>query len=408
MIKTLIFLCFLLCFNALQAQYCTDDIRFTDAEYFKNQNLDFIKDVKYGEAINIDGQKVDLLLDMYSPSKVDDDLVLRPAIVIIHGGAFVFGDKSEWRQECIEFAKRGFVAISIKYRLGLSTTVEGIKEAVYRANQDANAAMRFIVHYASDYGIDSNYLFIGGGSAGAITALNVAYLSQSDWDKILPHVKNKLGGLNESGNKFKEDFSIKGIFNNWGATYSEAISESEIIPMISFHGSLDDIVAMDSTNLGMHGSAILHELLSDKGVCSDFTLKTDAGHVFYRDYYGTKFRVSRAACFFKSIFCDDCTEFFSKDSIAANCSEDYISVVETDDAKKFNIDSKIHPNPASYFVEIQSKDSQLVSIYNYFGEIVLSYQSAKNEKRKVDLSDFAQGMYFVKIGNKVQRLLIQR
>jgi prepilin-type processing-associated H-X9-DG protein len=40
----------------------------------------------------------------------------------------------------------------------------------YRALQDASAAMRFIVHFADNLNIDTNYLYIDGHSAGSIVS----------------------------------------------------------------------------------------------------------------------------------------------------------------------------------------------------------------------------------------------
>lgn len=71
---------------------------------------------------------------------------------------------------CQEFAKRG--AATINYRLGRDQSNKDDQiVASYRAQQDAIAAMRFIVNNANIARIDTNWLFIGGSSAGAVTLL---------------------------------------------------------------------------------------------------------------------------------------------------------------------------------------------------------------------------------------------
>lgn len=61
-----------------------------------------------------------LMMDVYEPP-MSDQRQARPAMVYIHGGAFVGGDKSMgdivWFMK--ELVKRGFVCASINYRLTL-------------------------------------------------------------------------------------------------------------------------------------------------------------------------------------------------------------------------------------------------------------------------------------------------
>lgn len=70
---------------------------------------------------------------------------------------------------CIGLARRGFVAATIDYRKGWDSSIptEQVK-AGYRVQQDANAALRFAVENADLVNIDTNWMFIGGQSAGSI------------------------------------------------------------------------------------------------------------------------------------------------------------------------------------------------------------------------------------------------
>jgi acetyl esterase/lipase len=139
----------------------------------------------YRTATNRSGASVTLKLDVYEPAK--DDVTSRPAIVWVHGGAFSSGNKTspEIVDEAKTFAKKGFVNVSIDYRLepeGCSAAapsgacVDAIKEAM----EDAQAAVRWLRSEASTYGVDTTRIAIGGSSAGAITALDVGYESSED------------------------------------------------------------------------------------------------------------------------------------------------------------------------------------------------------------------------------------
>jgi acetyl esterase/lipase len=135
-------------------------------------------DVTYGSAVNQQGQTVTLKLDVYRPT--GDAVTNRPAIVWVHGGSFRSGSKTspEIVDEATTFAKKGFVNVSIDYRLspnGCTVVAAECLTAIVDAKHDAQAAVRFLRAHAGEYGVDEGRIAIGGTSAGAITALNVGY-----------------------------------------------------------------------------------------------------------------------------------------------------------------------------------------------------------------------------------------
>jgi acetyl esterase/lipase len=139
--------------------------------------------VTYGSAVNLENQTVNLQLDMYQPA--GDTITARPAIVWVHGGSFCCGDRKspEIVDEANTFAKKGYVNVSIDYRLespGCAGTFSNCVAAIQEATADAQTAVRFLRSNAATYGIDPNRIAIGGSSAGAITALNVGYSSSED------------------------------------------------------------------------------------------------------------------------------------------------------------------------------------------------------------------------------------
>jgi acetyl esterase/lipase len=134
--------------------------------------------VTYGSAVDAQGNTVTLQFDAYEPT--GDTVRQRPAIVWVHGGSFSGGSKTspELVDEATQFALKGYFNISINYRLepgGCSTVTPTCITAIQEAAQDAMTAVRFLRSNASTYHIDTGRIAIGGSSAGAITALNVAY-----------------------------------------------------------------------------------------------------------------------------------------------------------------------------------------------------------------------------------------
>lgn len=137
-------------------------------------------DLVYGSAPDATGAPVTLRLDVYEPS--GDTLDERPAIVWVHGGGFRFGTKTspEIVDQANVFARKGYVNVSIQYRLSAtgcsaSAPTADCLTAIINAKHDAQAAVRFLRANADTYGIDEGRIAIAGTSAGAITALNVGY-----------------------------------------------------------------------------------------------------------------------------------------------------------------------------------------------------------------------------------------
>lgn len=388
------------------SQYCTIDKRFTEAEYFTANQVKTLTNVTYGEALDYNGQKVTLLLDVYFPDTLVDNLALRPTVMMIHGGGFVSGKKEERKTECIAFAQRGFVAFSISYRLGGSgKDTNDQAYAIYRAHQDALAAMRFMVSQRKKYHIDTNWLFIGGSSAGSITTHNVVYNTQEEWEKMIPGITKKLGALDKSTNSLTDKFTLKGVFNNWGAVFLYAFNKNEMLPEISFHGELDNTVKIGyNPESGLAGSRTIHDTLIKNNICSELNVDPDGAHGVYRSTNGAIFRAARASCFFKSIFCKTCTNFYTTDSIAPTCSIDKVTNgLETLESEEV----QFYPNPFTdkLNVNIAEEVSNYV-LYSTLGSIC--YEGANLEN--IVYANLKAGNYVLKIvtREKVYNLSLQK
>lgn len=108
-------------------------------------------------------------LDLYQPVGRAAG-VLSPAVVIIHGGGWVGGDKAAQRESVTgtTLAKAGYVAVSINYWLGA-------KDRWPTNLQDCKNAVRWLRVNAGRLGIDPGRIGVIGGSAGGHLALMVAY-----------------------------------------------------------------------------------------------------------------------------------------------------------------------------------------------------------------------------------------
>ena len=124
-------------------------------------------------------EDLDLDLDLYRPVIKRNHSSL-PLLVLIHGGAFYNGDKRSigFPEMGKYFAQRGYVVASINYRLGFWPWNQSVDRAGYKAVQDANAAIRYLLNRKDELNIDPNNIYVAGSSAGAITALNVAFMNE--------------------------------------------------------------------------------------------------------------------------------------------------------------------------------------------------------------------------------------
>ena len=134
--------------------------------------------IVFGSAVDQTGATVTLRLDKYEPT--GDTATARPAIVFVHGGGFSSGSRTspEIVDEATLFARKGYVIVSIDYRLwsgGCFPPTTQCLTAITDAKHDAQAAVRYLRANAASLKVDTNRIAIAGTSAGAITALNVGY-----------------------------------------------------------------------------------------------------------------------------------------------------------------------------------------------------------------------------------------
>jgi arylformamidase len=90
-----------------------------------------------------------------------------PVLIWIHGGAFAYGDKEYVQEKAEYFTKKGYVFVSINYRLS--------PKVVHPVHvQDVSDAIMWIHKNAIHYSADPNKIFLLGHSAGAHLAALVS------------------------------------------------------------------------------------------------------------------------------------------------------------------------------------------------------------------------------------------
>lgn len=115
-------------------------------------------------------------LDIYRPARAASEGELRPAVIQVHGGGWIFGSRNEQGIPLLNhLAANGWVGFNVDYRLSPRAT---FPEHVI----DVKRAIAWVREHADELGIDTNRIALTGGSAGghltahaALTANDPAY-----------------------------------------------------------------------------------------------------------------------------------------------------------------------------------------------------------------------------------------
>ncbi|MBU6398821.1 MAG: alpha/beta fold hydrolase [Verrucomicrobia bacterium] len=109
-------------------------------------------------------------LDLYLPR----GRISTPVFFFIHGGAWKYGDRSQYVALGNRFAKEGILTVVPSYRLAP-------KHPFPAQIEDVAAAFAWTVRHIAEYGGDTNRIYVGGHSAGghlaALLALDSHYLA---------------------------------------------------------------------------------------------------------------------------------------------------------------------------------------------------------------------------------------
>lgn len=191
------------------------------------------------------------------------------ALILIHGGAWMSGDKSEMTGtvNSLKATLPDYAFFNINYRLAYSGGNLWPTQL-----DDVNAAVSFIISHADHYKFNSNKMAIGGASAGAHLALLKAYNSNNSNIKAVidmfgPTDMKDLYNSSTSNTQFVLSFFMSGTPTSNAAAYNSAsplfLVNSSAVPTIILHGTADNIVPI-------HQSDSLNNRLSIAGVAKEY------------------------------------------------------------------------------------------------------------------------------------------
>lgn len=143
--------------KTIRREWAENDVK-RDAGLTTPDEVKRFDDVAYRERCSEDvgvNEKANLL-DIYVPKNA---IGILPAIINVHGGAFVYGKKEVYQYYCMQLTLRGFVVVNINYRVA--------PESVFPAAlEDVNSVLKFVEEQGDKFNIDKNNLILIGDSAG--------------------------------------------------------------------------------------------------------------------------------------------------------------------------------------------------------------------------------------------------
>ena len=415
------------------------------------------KDVPYGQAVTYCGLNQNLLMDIYRP--IGDDNPSRPAIVLLHGGAFLEGDKGTYDmvETARSFASRGYLAVSINYRLGFHKSVfyaneatncalfgalagvsnpqclyaydKEIMRSLYRGMQDARGAIRFVKTQLDS--VDVGHVFVGGGSAGGFIALAVGYMSEDEAPEEagaqaavfggIPFAywgchangaqcsleRPALGAAQGTLNLGGHDASVRGVLNIFGGLLDLSWIDEGEPPLYAYHQN-NDLVS--PCNIGKPFAALLPQCALNNCASIPNTWPESFGSCAIQGYLDTlagapAYEVWIDECPLPAFPCNySCHEVDipTINQIVDNTSLFWSSLIcpvgteEPDPGQPDDI--RLLPNPARAELQLFiPNDHNLweVELFNLAGQRVLRTRMGSGET--LDVSGLRAGFYLVKL-----------
>ena len=372
-----------------------------DGSRYKDNKFISVKKstVNYATATVQSGDQVTLAMDVYEPE--GDNITARPVVVLAHGGSFIIGGKGDMQPWCQLLAKKGYVAVSIQYRLfpffqlGLPDSVDIFDQAV-RAVGDMKAAVRYFREDAAtvnQFRADADNIFIGGFSAGAVTALHAGYLDSTDAiPAFIQTALNANGGFEgSSGSASNKTYSssIKAVVNMSGGLYRSDWVAGNGIPLVSIHGTADETVPYISglaANLAyLEGSGLIHQKTEAQGLLHNLHTVPGGGHTNIYEPSQTTY-VPHIDTFWTN----------------ATTMLEYLvcQTVSTHDAVLLPEDWILYPNPATdgtFHIQLpEDVQHAIVQLADVAGKIVFQGQNIQNQSI-VRPGKLPAGIYAVRI-----------
>jgi para-nitrobenzyl esterase len=360
--------------------------------------IDTTQAVLFGNNTTIGGTSQDLFMDIYEPN--GDMATERPVIILAFGGSFIQGTRQALHGLCMYYASRGFVAVTIDYRLFDIFAIPNaaqMEDVVIKAVSDMKAAIRFLREDAATtnmYKVDPDLVFVGGISAGAIVANHVAYVDSTDVlsASVSGVIASNGSWTGNSSTNTQYPTDVQGVVNFSGALADANYIGINSAPLFSVHDDQDGTVPYNGAMavvfsipiIYMEGSGIMHPRAALMGVSNELiTIPNSTGHVsYFQSSPVWQDSVQAASCKFlhDNVICPMATS---------------VNQVE-----KQQVAVEFYPNPSDADMTIQFEDlpySYSIAVYDNMGRQVYQEQAINENRYTLKNQNFVPGVYYINI-----------
>lgn len=337
-----------------------------------------------------------LYMDVYQPA--GDTMHARPIIILGHGGSFIQGNGDRTNDLtvdslCIRFAKRGYVTVSIDYRLTdyLTLILDSSLaiDEVIKAIGDGKAAVRYFVKDAATanvYKIDTNNIFVGGNSAGAVLYMHAIYLdSLGECPSYIASAMGTNGGFEGNSGNAGYTTKMKAVINLAGALNETSFVGHGDKPSVNCQGDADGTVPYDC---GYPLGGFVHVNLCGLGALEPVYTANSIYHmslVFPGDNH-----IPWAANPAKLNTVDSLVTVFLYSLVCGG----NVSVPAVENEGNISL----FPNPAGEVMHISSaRNLKEIIICDQAGRVVQHASDIRKENYELNTSRLGKGFYFVQL-----------
>ncbi len=239
----------------LKAAYAIRLLKLIETEPAVPESIEVQKDIVYKQV-----DSTSLQLDIYKLKSLKKEA---PVLIFIHGGAWAKGERSDYLPYLLDYAQKGYVTITVSYRLSGAAHFPA-------AVQDVQSAVQWIREHSAAHMINPEKIALIGGSAGGHLAMMVAYADENPDRKVqavvnlygptdltTEYARNRDECLNFLGKSYQERPDL------YQAASPQTYISRDDPPTLIFHGTIDSLVPVSQSDS-------LHQWLDRAGVPNEY------------------------------------------------------------------------------------------------------------------------------------------
>ena len=228
----------------LKAAIAIRAVKLVDTEPAVPDDIEAKTDIVYKEV-----DSISLQLDIYRQKQMKE---AAPVLIFIHGGGWSKGKRADYLGYLLDFAHKGYVTVTVSYRL---SGVAHFPAAV----EDVQHAVQWVREHSSEHMINPEKIALVGGSAGGHLAMMAGYGDHIPGGKVqalvniygptdlsTEYARNRGECLKFLGKSYQENPGL------YAAASPRNYISGDDPPTLIFHGTIDSLVPVSQSDSLQH------------------------------------------------------------------------------------------------------------------------------------------------------------